>query len=160
MSSLICTLGNQWMQLHVSNRSLPLHLERLPAEFSEAVPPQPARPAGATSADTDLLSARLRGHPISYGTSGFVISGAVNTVPDTLNILCYLFCLLKFMHLEMLVDTFSKLKNKQMYYLSVECHCLYVTWNRKKQAGEQLVRKAWWAVAETEKKWKQTHEGH
>lgn len=39
-----------------------------------------------------------------------------------LNILCYLFHLLKFMS----GDAFSKLKNKQMYYLCVECQHLYV----------------------------------
>lgn len=56
-----------------------------------------------------------------------------------LNILCYLFHLLKFMS----GDAFSKLKNKQMYYLCVECQHLYVIWNTKKQAEDSFVMKEW-----------------
>lgn len=73
-----------------------------------------------------------------------------------LSILCYLFHLLKFM----LGDAFSKLKNKQIYYLCVECQHLYVIWNTKKQAEDSFVMKEWWAEADTQREWKQTHESH
>lgn len=72
-----------------------------------------------------------------------------------LNILCYLSHLLKFM----LGDAFSKLKNKQMYYLCVECQHLYVIWNIKKQARDSFAMKEWWE-ADTQREWKQTHESH
>jgi len=88
---------------------------------------------------TALLSAHLWGHPISYSTSDFVISVAV-----ALLLMCSIFFVIfftywKFMHLEMLVEAFSKLKTKQIISL------LNVTtfmWSEmKKQARGQICYK-------------------
>lgn len=165
MSSLICALGNQWMQLQVTavgNYSLPLHFEHLPVVYRGCHLTVSMACGSATSAElkTALLPAHLHGHPISYGASDFVISVALTPF-----LICSIFSVIFFTYWNLctlrcwwLHSVNWKINKCIISLLNVTTFMWSETWKSKLQ--DSFVTKEWWAVAETQKKWKQTPECH